>query len=271
MGKPVIIQSGNQIHAQHKTPAPIAITLRQNAKDFQFSNYVFNHDSLSCQCAVGSFLLFAQFRSLRLFHRRSCPLMQLKNALVARICQTFSFLQPADFTVFVQRKVMSCAFAKTSVENLPRMAANANLRFYCMSLFLARIIAALFFFGRSISLSAASTTTISISSGKSRNLLPGNSNSLAEFKMFSTRVIMREIVDSDKPQLLAMWNCVRYSRQYSSVKRTWSSTTSLLGLPATNRCLADLSLTISHILSKVCLFTPQYRLKSAFDSIFSFS
>jgi len=47
---------------------------------------------------------------------------------------------------------------------------------------------------------------------------------------------MRETVDSDIPQLVAMWNIVRYSRKYSKLNNTWSSTTSFAGLPETNRC-----------------------------------
>ncbi len=271
MSKGIIIQSGNQINAQHQTSPLIPILPGKYPKDFQMPNHIFNQHPLPCQLLVRRLLRNGQFSAFWLFERRSTLLVQLPNTLITGIRQTFGFLRQAHFTCFIERKVVSRSFGKSRVQNAPGAFADANLCFHGVPLFLARIIAALFLFGRSTAVSTTSTTTTSTSGGRFSRRLTGKWNSCARLKIFSTRVIMRETVDSDIPQLLAMWNIVRYSRKYSKVNNTWSQATSFAGLPETNLCAANLWRTIPHILSKVFRPTPQYRLKSVLESSFSFS
>jgi len=61
----IVIQSSNQIHAQHKPPAPILIPLGQNPKDFQMADDVFDHHALRCQGFVMGFLLISQLAAFR--------------------------------------------------------------------------------------------------------------------------------------------------------------------------------------------------------------
>lgn len=266
MIKHVIVQPCYQIHPQHKSPASVSISFRHYSKYLQMSNNMFYYYTLLCQFSICRFLLNCQFTPFRLFHRCCAVFMQTSNALIARICKTKCFLQKLYFTLFVKRKIVSCSFAKSCVENSFACSANSHLCFYRVPLFLARVEATLFFFGRSIADSTTSTTTTSTSEGSFSPRLTGNCNSGAALKMSSTRVMTRETVDSLKPHDLAMWNCVLYSRQYSRVKRTWFSIESLGVRPEMSRRLAVLSRTISQILSKVDLLTPEYRLKSESES-----
>lgn len=271
MNNCIIIQSGNQIDPQHKSSAAVSIASAQDAEDFQMPNDVFNNHSFLCQLTIKGFFFFTQRAAFRLFDRRAHKSVKLCQTLITTVRQAFGFFRQSRFAVLVKRKIVPCAFGKSRINDSAGAFANSQLRFYRVPLFLARIVAFLFFLGRSISHSATSTTTISTSSSPEGKRLPGKVNSPASVKISSTRVMMRETADSEIPQVSPKWNIVRYSRQYSKVKRTWSSVCSFGGLPAISRCKLDLRDTTSHILSKVFLSTPQYRLKSAAERFFSFS
>lgn len=267
----IIIQSSNQIDSQHKAATAISIPLAQDSEDFQMPNDVFDHDPLRCQLFVKLFLLIGQLATFRFLKRRSRVFVQRKQTLITAVCQTLDIFGQVRLAMLVKRKVVPSAFGKSRINDLFGLPASPDLRFYRVSLFLARIVSFLFFFGRSIGDSATSTTTTSISGDRSAKRLPGKVNSFESVRMSSTRAIMRETALSEIPQLVPRWNIVRYSRQYSSVNNTWSSVSSFGGLPDTSRWAADLVRTISHILSKVLRSTPQYRLKLAADNSFNFS
>lgn len=271
MIKRIVIQTSNQIDSQHKSAAAIPIFFRQNPKDFQMSDDVFNHYSLRCQLPIIFFLGFGQLSAFWFLNRGSGVLMNSRQPLITTIRQTFNLFRQLSLAVFVKRKIVSRSLRKSRVNNPFGFQTSPNLSFYRMPFFLARIISLLFFLGRSIGLSTTSTTTTSMSVSKSGRRLSGTENSFDCDKIFSTLVIMRETLDSLIPQLIPMWNWVRYSRQYSKATKTWSSMTSLGFLPSLKNWEVDFSLTNWHIFSKVSFSTPQYRLKSGADSFFSFS
>jgi hypothetical protein len=267
----IIIQTGDQIHSQHKSAAAIPVSLTQNAEDFQMPDNMFDYHTLARQSLVKFFLLSGQLAALGFLKRCPRVFVQREQTLITAVRQTFDCFRQIRFGVLIQRKIVSCAFGKSGVNNTARFLANSYLSFDRMPLFLARIVAFLFFFdGRSIGDSATSTTTISTSGDQSAIRFPGRANSPESVKISSTRVIIRDTDDSLMPQLVPIWNIVRYSRQYSSVSKIWSSITSFGGLPSTSRWATLFWRTISHILLKVSRSTPQYRLKLVADSFSSF-
>ena len=74
----------------------------------------------------------------------------------------------------------------------------------------------------------------------------------------SILLIVRQTVASLMPYEPAIWNCVRYSRQYIKVISNWSACLNLGGQPK----FGNPRLRTSSILSKISCFTPVSRLKS---------
>jgi len=135
MVKSIIIQSGNQIHAQNKSSAAIAIFARQNPKDFQMPNDMFNHHALFCQLLVELFLLFGQTAALRLLKRCSGFFVQIKQALITAVRQAFNFCGQTRFAALVKRKVMSCTLGKSGVNNALCLLTGAFVAFLSCAAF----------------------------------------------------------------------------------------------------------------------------------------
>ena len=110
-----VIQSGNQIDSQHKSATAIPIPLRQNPKDFQMPDDVFDYHSLFCQLLVELLLFFGQLTAFRLFYRCPRVLVPVEQALITGVRQAFNFFWQIRFAVFVERKVVSCALGSVSM------------------------------------------------------------------------------------------------------------------------------------------------------------
>lgn len=131
-----------------------------------------------------------------------------------------------------------------------------------MLLFFAAIEATLFFWGRSIGLSVTSTTmTLQLSLWWGNSFLPGKRNLPELINKVSTFCTSRHTAYSLSLQLVAIWNWVRYSRQYSSANSNWSSTLSL-HCPPRLPLRSRLGRSTSFICSKVSGCTPHLRLKA---------
>lgn len=146
MTKRVIIQSDNQIHPQHKSAAAIAVFARNNPKDFQMSNDVFNYYSFCRRFFVELFLLRGQCAAFRFFHRRSRFFVQIRQTLITAIRQTLRFIGQIDFTVLVKRKIVVRSFGETSINNPSVLLTSPNLSFYRVPFLFSRIVSLLFFF-----------------------------------------------------------------------------------------------------------------------------
>lgn len=263
----VIIQSGDQVKPQSEPATAIAIPLGNDAKDFQMPNHVLDHYPLARQLAVGAPLCGTQLAAFRLFSWRLRVFVFSLQTLITGIREQTNVFGNRKVRLFEQRKVVRFARRLSGTNNFSPRLFDDNLCFYRGSLLLARIIPALFFFGRSIGVSPASTIINSnVFPLFCRTFLPGNFKSAQCLSRFSILTIVRETVASDNCQRLAIWNCVRYSRQYSSVNNTWSSTDNVQGLPDFLCTRVRSSRTNSHILAKVSGLTPQYRLKSSGES-----
>lgn len=114
-----------------------------------------------------------------------------------------------QFALLEQLEIVRFAFRLARANNLSGLLINNNLRLYRMLLTLARIIASLLFFGRSITVSVASTKIISkIFSLSCKTFLPGSLKSSQRFKISSILGMIRHTVGSLKFHELAIWNCV---------------------------------------------------------------
>jgi len=255
----VVVQSGYQIESQPVTTPTVAIPLRHDAKDFHMPYHVLHHDALTRQLPIGLLLRWRQLSTARFLGRRARVCMFLVQTLITAICQHARRGGNLAAHVLEHRKIMPATARLASADYFARVFVDYYLRLYRVSLLLARIVPPLFFFGRSISDSVASTTMTSIRLSLSgRNaFLPSNAKSGESFKMFSSLVIVRHTVGSLTAHDLAMWNCVRYSRQYSSIINIWSSIESLHGLPGFFCVRPSSRRTNSHIRLKVRGLTPQ--------------
>src|SRR5215210_3712817 len=147
--------------------------------------------------------------------------MQLPDALIAAVSQQLKALVQLQAAAFVKGKIMSRAATMRRADDLSGAPIDDHLAFQGVSLLLATVVGFLLFFGRSIGVSATSTTMSSISWSANCNFfLPGRVNALLLVKISSTRRMVRQTLDSWMPQLRAMWKKVRYSRQYSRVIKT---------------------------------------------------
>mgnify|MGYP006924543264 CR=1 FL=1 len=108
----------------------------------------------------------------------------------------------------------------------------------------------------------ASSATSAIRGPSSTRVSLGESAKRPEaISRSSTRHTIRWAVDSCKAYSAAMWNRVRYSRQYESASSSWSGSESLLGRPGF--LPASACSRTSSIAWKVGLGTPQKRRKAA--------
>ena len=101
-----------------------------------------------------------------------------------------------------------------------------------MALLFATVLASLFFFGRSTGVSVAPTATTSYwPSLDTRDFRPGMENCPLFIRMFSVSRMVRLAVLCPMPKSTAGCSRLRYSRQYITVSKTWSSMESGLLTP----------------------------------------
>ena len=123
------------------------------------------------------------------FYRNETFKMNIKNtaiSLIGNYPYIFSYIAAIAFK---QPEIMSFSFWKSNAHNVFAFFVSCNLNFYCVPFFLARVVLLLFFWGRSISISVASTTTFSIVLSSSSFFLDGKWNALFLISVSSAHVI----------------------------------------------------------------------------------
>lgn len=261
----VIIQSGNQVESQPESATAIAILLQNDAKDFQMTNHILDQNPAPRQLTVSMALFFTQLFAFRLLERSLRIGVFLLQSLSSNK-QVFSAITNALRLNSAKSRVLPLLCA---VQITQRIAFSMTICvFNVCCFFLPTSIAFVCFFGRSIGVSATSTITNSKVFSLSRNnFLPGNFEWQQFLSKFSILTMVRETVASDNCQgRLVRWNCVEYSRQYSSVNNTRLATASLHGLPDFFCTRRNSLRTNSQILAKVSGLTSQYRLNNSGES-----
>lgn len=126
------------------------------------TNDVLDDDPQTDQFAVAAFGFRCKFLSAWLLLRRLTVAMQLVQTLITPIGQARDVNFWLNAASFVQGKIMLCPTAVRRTEDLFGALIDYHLAFQCVALLLAAVVAPLFFLGRSIGVSLASTITASI-------------------------------------------------------------------------------------------------------------
>ena len=169
---------------------------------------------------------------LTLFVWRARLRMVLLQTLVATITQAAGCFQKWQLAVLKQGKIMHLANAKSGSYNALTGLLHDNLRFVCVPLFLAAVVALLLFLGRSTGTSVTSTiTTSKAKAGACNAFLPGSVKVPAASNAVSIWRMVRHTVGSETSYATAMCAWLRYSRQYISVNSRRSAASSLQGRP----------------------------------------
>jgi len=254
------MQTGDQIESQSETLSAMPVAFAQDAKNLQSANHIFNFYPFACSRPIDLLFCLTQAMQFAVLQWQNhffgfalqAPITQI-GTQSKMLAQTHT-AQPEQFVV------VGVTCAEKGRCNFSTFFGNNQLCLQSVPLALARIESALFFFGRSISLSVTSTIVYLMASASSSRFLPGRENFPERIKMSSILRTSLETFDSCNPQSLPKWNSVRYSRQKESVKRSWFSTDKLLLRP--RRVCRLCSRATSHIAAKVSLPTPHKRLKS---------
>ncbi len=177
-----------------------------------------NHNSFPSQDTIALFLSFCQSMVFGFLERCLAVFMKVRQALISSICQNAKVLSEVTAMVLKQLKIVLASIAESCGDNLRTFSVGNYLCLLGMALLFAAVMPFLAFFGRSIgcSLTSTSTTANTVSLAWSV-FLPGNRNLPERTKMFSTFWIVRQTVASLIPYDWAIWNSVRYSRQYIKV------------------------------------------------------
>ena len=126
------------------------------------TNDVLDDDPQTCQFAVAALGFRCKLLPAWLLLRRLTVAMQRVQTLITAIGQARDVSFWLNAALFVQGKVMLCPAAVRPTEDLLGARIDYHLAFQCVALLLAAVVAPLFFLGRSIGVSLASTTTASI-------------------------------------------------------------------------------------------------------------
>ena len=120
---------------------------------------MFDHNAAAGKRVVLLFLFGCEGVEFAFFVRCLAVGMLLGYALIARVAQQFERGTEGQAAGFEQGKIMSFARAHRHAHDFLGELVNHNLSFLGVTLFLAGVEAALFFWGRSMRCSLASTTT----------------------------------------------------------------------------------------------------------------
>ena len=130
-------------------------------EDFQASHHVLTADTLLRNGAVSRLVLLRKRMIFRLFGGRLAVFAAFFQSLIPTIGKAKLRGFEHRTTGLEQRKIGCFARAEGGGKYFARFLIGNYLRFLGVSLFLARVVASLFFFGRSQGHSVASIKTIS--------------------------------------------------------------------------------------------------------------
>jgi hypothetical protein len=106
------VQRCNQVEAQPKPFAPVAVALRQNAKDFHAADYVFHHELLPGKLTVLLLLLFTERVPFAPFVGCLAIGMEFGNPQIATVCEALGLRQQRRSALAKQLEIMLLAVAE---------------------------------------------------------------------------------------------------------------------------------------------------------------
>ena len=149
---------------------------------------MFVQDALPGQRTVVRFVRFGQWMLFAAFSRMFGVGMKPSNPHIAGIRDGLDLGPHPNLGILVQTEVVCSTAGKARTEHFSGQRVDYHLSFYRVPLLFARVVPALFFWGRCTGVSVASIKTTSISCDSARNtFLPGRANSLALTSVSSTQ------------------------------------------------------------------------------------
>lgn len=189
-----VVDTRDQGSFQGEFSSFVSVARREYAKAFEVTVDMLNTYPPLGEFRIGAFLLRAQLVFFRtLFGKRTLG-MQLGQTAIASVGENQGVAGKRQSAVLEQLKIVPLPLATRKAEDIPTGGINDKLNFQGVFLFLARIIPALFFLGRSISHSVASTSTVSKCASWGNRRLVGKFNCPLCISVFSTHRMLSQIV-----------------------------------------------------------------------------
>ena len=195
-----VVKRSDQVETDSKSRSTIAIPFTQDAKHFQLSKNMLNHNPLASQRTIFLLFLFGQGMIFGFLERGLAVLMKVCQALVTSIRQDLYVFGNVEFLLLEKLEVMLATMTKSGGYNFSGFLVVDQLCFLGMSLLYAAVVRFLAFFGRSTGCSLTSTriTSKTVSLGWSV-FLPGRRNVFELIRTSSTLRIVRQTVASLTP------------------------------------------------------------------------
>ena len=186
------MQTGNQIESQTESFTAMPVAFAQYPKDFQSPNDVFNFHSFACELSIEFLFCLRQLMQFAVLQWQNRFLGFALQAPIAQIGAQFQIFAQPHAAQLKQFIIVRPTFAEKRRRDLLTFFSNNKLCFQTVPLLLPAVKSALFFFGRSISLSVTSIIVYLSESASSRRFLPGRENFPDLIKISSIRRTSRE-------------------------------------------------------------------------------
>ena len=164
----------DEVKSQAEAFSAVSVSAAQDAKAFEGSQNVFNADPARSQVMILLFLLRGERMKLAFLVRCFAIGVEFVHTLIAGIAQQFKARRQSQTAVLVKGEVVGFARTHGHANNFLLSVFNHDLPFLGMAFFLAGVEATLFFWGRSMRCSLASTTsTVNSKEPLCKAFLPG--------------------------------------------------------------------------------------------------
>ena len=196
------MQPREQVHPQPEPAAPVAVALGQDPEPLERTDHVLDLHPPPRHRPVHPLLRALEWPASARLVRPERRLVDLPEPLVAGVDHAQRLGRPARAVLAAHPQIVHRARSEGSREDQTRAELDDELGLVRVALLLAAVVAPLpaFFFGRSIGLSIASSATTAIRGPSSSSVSRGVSANRPEpISVSSTRVTMREAVDSCSP------------------------------------------------------------------------
>jgi len=169
-----ISDGSEKVKSQTKAFSSVSVSAAQDAKAFEDSQDVFDADAARSQVMLLLFLLRGERMKLAFLVRCFAVGVEFVHTLIAGIAQQFKARRQSQTAILEKGEVVGFARTHGHANNLLLSVFNHDLSFLGMAFFLARVEATLFFWGRSMRCSLASTTiTVKSKEPLCKAFLPG--------------------------------------------------------------------------------------------------
>jgi hypothetical protein len=203
----VVVKTSEQMDAQAKAFASMAVGFFEHSENFSATNDVLREYALAGQSAIVSLLLGGERDGLAsAFMGRAAVRVPFGQTLVAAVGEQFDARVRMQLAALEEPEIVLSAWAAGHRQERARGFVDGHLAFQRVALLLARVAGALFFFGRSRGLSV--TSPAMTGHGGSAPAIfrrPGSAHAPFLTSVFSTRWMVRRTVFSAPGHAMAQW------------------------------------------------------------------